>query len=279
MAPSGDLRSSPRALRARVYAALRRDGIFEGLRREFAALLAGTGLPADNIARASGWAVYVYWCRLLAEWVPDRGARLVDWGGHYGQVTQILRTLGYTDVVNYIHFRPPALETFQPPHYEPFRTRFGIPTVVGSDPHRLALPDASADVAISSGVLEHVPEDGIGTEAGALAELHRILKPGGWLFVWNLPTAWGTSELLAIALRRWHHRFRYWRRDVVRLVEGAGFRIRYLDKHKWLPGSVADRLGRLLGMARVQRFDDAVARCFPMSLFARDFGLVAEKPA
>jgi SAM-dependent methyltransferase len=269
---------SPRALRRAVYAALRREGLFEPLRQEYLALLQGIGIGTENIRKRSQWAVYAYYCRLLEQFVPDRQARILDWGGHFGQVTQLLRTLGYADTVNYVHFRPESLDEFRPHHYARFRDRFGLPTIEAPDPYRLALDDASVDVAISSGVLEHVPEDGVGTEAGALAELHRVLRPGGLLFIWNLPTRWGTSELLAIALRRWHHRFRYVRREVVRLVTAAGFRIHYLDKHKLLPGTIADRLGRWLGPERLMRWDDAVSRCFPLSLLARDFGVVAEKP-
>ena len=271
--------ASPRRLRRQVYAALRQHGLFEELRQQYLSLLQGIGIGSDNIRRRSQWAVYAYYCRLLQQFVPDREARILDWGGHFGQVTQLLRTLGYANAVNYVHFRPASLDEFRPHHYERFRERFGLPTIEGPDPHRIAVDDASMDVCISSGVLEHVPEDGVGTEAAALAELHRVLRPGGLLFVWNLPTKWGSSELLAMGLRRWHHRFRYHRRDVVRLVEGAGFRIAYLDKHKLLPGSVAHRLGGWLGPARLMRWDDASSRVFPLSLLARDFGVVARKPS
>ncbi|MHC5033688.1 MAG: glycosyltransferase, partial [Planctomycetota bacterium] len=42
----------------------------------------------------------------------------------------------------------------------------------------LALPDRSFDVVCCSHVLEHVPED-----RKALAEVHRVLKPGGWALI------------------------------------------------------------------------------------------------
>jgi arsenite methyltransferase len=47
----------------------------------------------------------------------------------------------------------------------------------------LPLPDASVDVAVSTQVLEYVPD-----VAGALAEIHRVLRPGGRVLL--LDTDW-----------------------------------------------------------------------------------------
>ena len=45
----------------------------------------------------------------------------------------------------------------------------------------LPYPDAAADVVISLDVLQHVPLGG--GDLTALAEMRRVLKPGGWLFL------------------------------------------------------------------------------------------------
>lgn len=50
--------------------------------------------------------------------------------------------------------------------------------VLRGDVERLALPDAAFDAAVCAEVLEHLDDD-----AGALAELARVLRPGGLLLV------------------------------------------------------------------------------------------------
>jgi arsenite methyltransferase len=45
----------------------------------------------------------------------------------------------------------------------------------------IPLPDESVDVVISNGVLNLSPR-----KARALAEVHRVLRPGGWLCVADL---------------------------------------------------------------------------------------------
>ena len=52
------------------------------------------------------------------------------------------------------------------------------------DATALPFPDATFDAVISSEVLEHIPDD-----TGALAELARVLKPGGVLAA-TVPTSW-----------------------------------------------------------------------------------------
>jgi SAM-dependent methyltransferase len=59
--------------------------------------------------------------------------------------------------------------------------------VVRIDLQRVALPDASVDVLLTPHVLEHVPDTG-----AALAEIHRVLAPGGRMFL-QVPLLQGTT--------------------------------------------------------------------------------------
>ena len=73
---------------------------------------------------------------------------------------------------------------------------------------------------IASDVLEHIADDG-----AAAREIARVLRPGG-VFIFSVPAhpwLWSAHD---VAL--WHQR-RYRRRELVRLLGGAGFRLRWLS--------------------------------------------------
>ncbi|HEV7266622.1 MAG TPA: class I SAM-dependent methyltransferase [Falsiroseomonas sp.] len=90
----------------------------------------------------------------------------------------------------------------------------GRPVAAG-DANRLPFPDASFGAAVSIDVISHA-----GVEpARALAELRRVLRPGGTL-VLNLPAyQWLTSAHDI----RVHNARRFSRRGAARLLEAAGF--------------------------------------------------------
>ena len=75
---------------------------------------------------------------------------------------------------------------------------------------RTPLPDASADIVFSYAVLEHVADP-----AAFVAEVRRILKPGGWFCAWT-PNKWGYVALGARLIpNRYHAR-------LIRTVEPGG---------------------------------------------------------
>jgi len=106
------------------------------------------------------------------------------------------------------------------------------------DGSSLPLPDRSIDAAVCFEVLEHVPDEG-----AALAEIRRVLKPGGD-FVLTVPNKWWVFEThgAALPLLPWnrvplfswlpgplHRRFArariYRKKDIVRLVTRHGFSV------------------------------------------------------
>jgi SAM-dependent methyltransferase len=87
--------------------------------------------------------------------------------------------------------------------------------VLRGDLERLDLPDAAFDAAVCAEVLEHLDDD-----AAAVAELHRVLRPGGLLAV-TVPA----NPYRYDWTDRWAgHRRRYTVPGLAGLLEDAGFR-------------------------------------------------------
>jgi SAM-dependent methyltransferase len=87
---------------------------------------------------------------------------------------------------------------------------------------QLPFADACAGSVVSMCVIEHLDDD-----LGALREYHRVLRPGGAIFV-SVPSyqwLWGLHDDLAA------HRRRYSARQLVATVEEAGF---VVDRHTYL---------------------------------------------
>jgi SAM-dependent methyltransferase len=57
----------------------------------------------------------------------------------------------------------------------------GVTTVLTGSALDLPIPSASVDLVITLDVVQHLPLDG--GDARAFAEIHRVLKPGGYLFL------------------------------------------------------------------------------------------------
>ncbi len=91
--------------------------------------------------------------------------------------------------------------------------------LVGADAQRLPLSSASVDLAWLFNVLEHLPDD-----RACLAEMARILKPGGHAVIATSASMWLWSDHDVAN----HHERRYRKEELSLLLEGAGFRVRRL---------------------------------------------------
>lgn len=117
-------------------------------------------------------------------------------------------------------------------------------TAIG-DVTAMPLPTGSFDAVICIHVLEHVEDD-----CGALAELYRVLKPGGWAIItvpirldrptYEDPTITAPEERARAFGERGH--VRLYGSDFVDRLSSAGFDVR-LDRASEVPLTVQKRFG------------------------------------
>jgi 2-polyprenyl-3-methyl-5-hydroxy-6-metoxy-1,4-benzoquinol methylase len=167
------------------------------------------------------------------EQIADRVAAtrvgpVLDWGCGWGQVTDLLRKRG-VDVVSYDYWEG------KPPHTVQLELFPEITVHVSGEPVKLPFSDDHFEVVLSCGVLEHVQEP-----EASLAELHRILRPGGRLFVYKLPNRFSYLEAIARAMGLYYHGKLqhdrvYDRRRVFELIPRSGFRIDEFRRSNMLP--------------------------------------------
>lgn len=134
---------------------------------------------------------------------PD--ARILDIGTSTGTNLRMLNDLGFADVTG-LDFSAEAIR---------FCEQKGLGTVKQGDICAMPFADASFDLVLATDIIEHVDDD-----SQALAEIQRVLAPGGHVLI-TVPTfrsLWGPQDELA------HHKRRYRLRPLLQLVETAGLR-------------------------------------------------------
>jgi len=154
--------------------------------------------------------------------------RVLDWGCGHGQITDLLRRRGL-DVEPYDYLAGSEPKMLPLEHFPEIEAH------VSGDPVVLPFADDEFDTVLCCGVLEHVQRPG-----DSLDELHRVLRPGGRLFVYKLPNR--TSYLEAIARRAgiyYHGAYPddqvYDRRSSTALLNAHRFRVDDFRRTNMLP--------------------------------------------
>jgi SAM-dependent methyltransferase len=211
--------------------------------------------------------------RLFRRYVP-KGARVLDWGAGSGHFSYFLARAGYR--ASGYSFGPFRFAGWlDDPAYE---FTGGSP----AEPTRLPYADASFDAVSSIGVLEHVRETG-GTEAGTLAEIARVLRPGGHFVCYHFPNRASWIDFAAaLTGGRHRHVYRFTRRDVAELVRGAGLELLEVERYGLLPRNslrgLPASLAESRGFARLwDGLDDSLGPL--LSPICQNWAFVARKGA
>lgn len=166
---------------------------------------------------------------------------LLDWGCGYGQMTYLLRRRGFR--VTPFDIGDPASVAL--PDIPICR---GLDVVYTTHPTALPFPDASFDAVLSCGVLEHVDEYSgqPGNERLSLREIHRVLRPGGALLIYQLPQRYAWQEALIRRLRLGYaHPRRYTAAEIAALLRDAGYAIERVARANLIPKNLTGMPARL----------------------------------
>ena len=211
---------------------------------------------------------------MFRRYVPV-GAKVLDWGVGNAHFSYFLVQSGYRAAG--FSLEPCTLPAWLP--------QDGYRLVQGSfdDPVHLPFPDQSFDVVASIGVLEHVRETG-GDELKSLAEIRRVVRPGGLFLCYHLPNQYSAIE----AMNRWvlthrhHHAYRFTRDRIRRLLEEAGLELVEARRYGFLPRNIwhgaPAQLRNKPGTARAWDALDAVCEKL-LAPLCQSYAVVARRPA
>lgn len=199
--------------------------------------------------------------RALLDKAPS-DTHVLDWGCGKGHISYLLRRAG---------FQVTACDVTA----QADDSAFGQATPIIADQcisvvplvDKVALPfaDASFDVVLSMGVLEHVHDD-----AASLQELRRVVKPNGLCLVFFLPYTLSWTQRLAHARGDRYHEHLYSRADVVRLATGARLRVLRVAHGQLFPKNAVP-----LGAAAVlEPLDRWLCRYTPLRYLATNLEVV-----
>lgn len=211
---------------------------------------------------------YIYHKTLIKKHLLDPNAKILDWGAYLGQITYLLQNEYNVDAYN-----PKSDENI-----EYWHKTFGVKNPVfgkGLDQGTLNLPTESYDAVISSGVLEHTFEFGV-TDVEALKNLYKVMKPNGLLFIWNLPTKYALTELLAEKKKKWKHTLRYDLNGLLVKLNLAGFDIVEIERNEF----IFNKLTKLFpnkDLNDLWKLDHKLAQLPPFHQLAHHFTVVAKK--
>jgi len=160
------------------------------------------------------------------------GGLVLDWGAGEGQITHRVAERGIT--VRSCEFDP----TVDGVEERSFALYPELKRLDSSDPVALPFEDETFDVVLSCGVLEHVEHP-----LGSLAEVRRVLKPGGRLLVYKLPNRYSVLEFVAKVGGLSYHGMRIhdtlWGiRSTAWALDAAGFDVQWIRRANMLPLSV-----------------------------------------
>jgi SAM-dependent methyltransferase len=228
---------------------------------------------ANDVEHMNGAAAafnYIRVADLVASYDRCLGASgpVLDWGCGYGQVTWLLQRRSI-NVLSCDAEKRAAIDAIP--------QLASLPISYTPDPVRLPYNSESFAAVLSVGVLEHVPD-----LKGSLAEIHRILQPGGLLFLLMFPNRFSWAEWLGTRRGISAHAEKFTFRQTEELLQEHGFAVEKKWRRNLLPRNLTalrPSLKSLYGKyyRQIEAVDRALCRIPPVSWFSGVLELIAKK--
>jgi SAM-dependent methyltransferase len=202
---------------------------------------------------------------------PAIHGRVLEWGCRYGFDSYVYR-LRFGQRVE-LH----GCDVCDPGEFAAYHGLSGLHYRQVEHPVRLDYEAGTFDVVTSDGVLEHVPDP-----EGSVAEIHRVLRPGGTFVVACLPNRWSYTE----AFQRWRgvpaHDRLFTLGSARNLLRSHGFEVVSGRRYFMVP-TMLNGFGHPIRQAYqhsarvVWAVNDALERAWPVNRLASNLMLTAVK--
>lgn len=249
------------------YQQLRRQSLFQLQKPNFSEILAV--LTADKkydfLRNPATQISYTQFCFYIQQFCQSyfntTAIDILDWGCGHGQTAVLLNDLG-------LHVQTADI-AIEPDNRRPLLALRSIHFTLLHHPFELPFPNESFDAVVSFGVLEHVPN-----EAASLSEIHRILKPGGLFFCFDLPYFYSWGQRLAHLRGNYYHDRLYKESYIKQLLPQCGYNL--LDIwHLMLFPKISINYGRF--SPAMEHLDQLLTNYTPLRYLATSLNFTACK--
>lgn len=217
-----------------------------------------------NISSDLSWSKYKKQVNLLSQILPQN-TKVLDLGCGYGHTAALLAVYRRDLEVTGIDIQVKASEW-------DILKKFGCKFHAGS---ALNIKNRGIDSIVSFGLMEHIDDEKF------LKEVYRVLKPGGYNILFNLPNKYSLSEFFAKKLGIWYHKRRYTKGEVIKLLKENKFRILEIKRDDLIPsqvGRVSTSVGHIFNRfcSLFIKLDKCLNKT-PLNFFAQSFTVVTRK--
>ena len=234
--------------------------------------IAGSLDTHSFLENPAGQLAYIYLTQFVKAFAeqhfgrPFNSLHVLDWGCGKGHVSKLTLGLGPKQLDSCDVLSEQEDSSFG--QQTPILERFKIQVKPLEHPYILPYEDGIFDIVLSFGVLEHVPND-----RASLAEITRVLKPGGLFFCFFLPTklSW-TQEIAHRRGNNYHDRL--YTESLVKEMLGSNH-LELLDL--WYRQILPKNTIRYPAFRFFERADQLVTEHTPLRYFATNMEFVCAK--